>query len=145
MINKIITSFKNINHKLFISLLVMGLVPTIYTNIMNSEEKRQMLKLLIKRIVPKVINPDDNYFTLDRIEFNFPIFKDINIVNQIKVNQDAKFDYSSLPNELVLSKCNKTIENGDEEKKSVLNRNNTIDMKIRLISLSKAIKIGMML
>lgn len=145
MINKIITSFKNINHKLFISLLVMGLVPTIYTNIMNSEEKRQMLKLLIKRIVPKVINPDDNYFTLDRIEFNFPIFKDINIVNQIKVNQNAKFDYSSLPNELVLSKCNKTIENGDEEKKSVLNRNNTIDMKIRLISLSKAIKIGMML
>lgn len=117
MINKIITSFKNINHKLFISLLVMGLVPTIYTNIMNSEEKRQMLKLLIKRIVPKVINPDDNYFTLDRIEFNFPIFKDINIVNQIKVNQDAKFDYSSLPNELVLSKCNKTIENGDEENK----------------------------
>ncbi len=76
-----------------------------------------MLKLLIKRIVPKVINPDDNYFTLDRIEFNFPIFKDINIVNQIKVNQDAKFDYSSLPNELVLSKCNKTIENGDEENK----------------------------
>lgn len=117
MLNKIITSFKNINHKLFISLLVMGLVPTIYTNIMNSEEKRQMLKLLIKRIVPKVINPDDNYFTLDRIEFNFPIFKDINIVNQIKVNQDAKFDYSSLPNELVLSKCNKTIENGDEENK----------------------------
>lgn len=117
MINKIITSFKNISHKLFISLLVMGLVPTIYTNIMNSEEKRQMLKLLIKRIVPKVINPDDNYFTLDRIEFNFPIFKDINIVNQIKVNQDAKFDYSSLPNELVLSKCNKTIENGDEENK----------------------------
>jgi len=117
MLNKIITSFKNINHKLFISLLVMGLVPTIYTNIMNSEEKRQMLKLLIKRIVPKVINQDDNYFILDRIEFNFPIFKDINIVNQIKVNQDAKFDYSSLPNELVLSKCNKTIENGDEENK----------------------------
>ena len=115
MINKIITSFKNINHKLFISLLVMWLVPTIYTNIMNSEEKRQMLKLLIKRIVPKVINPDDNYFTLDRIEFNFPIFKDINIVNQIKVDQAAKFDYSSLPNELVLSKCNKTIEYGDEE------------------------------
>ena len=80
MINKIITSFKNINHKLFISLLIMGLVPTIYTNIMNSEEKRQMLKLLIKRIVHKVINPDDNYFTLGRIEFNFPIFKDINIV-----------------------------------------------------------------
>lgn len=117
MLNKIITSFKNINHKLFISLSVMGLVPTIYTNIMNSEEKRQMLKLLIKRIVPTVINPDDNYFTLDRIEFNFPIFKDINIVNQIKVNQDAKFDYSSLPNELVLSKCNKTIEYGDEENK----------------------------
>ena len=68
MLNKIITSFKNINHKLFISLSVMGLVPTIYTNIMNSEEKRQMLKLLIKRIVPTVINPDDNYFTLDRIE-----------------------------------------------------------------------------
>ena len=61
MLNKIITSFKNINHKLFISLSVMGLVPTIYTNIMNSEEKRQMLKLLIKRIVPTVINPDDNY------------------------------------------------------------------------------------
>lgn len=117
MLNKIITSFKNINHKLFISLSVMWLVPTIYTNIMNSEEKRQMLKLLIKRIVPKVINPDDNYFTLDRIEFNFPIFKDINIVNQIKVNQAAKFDYSSLPNELVLSKCNKTIEYGDEENK----------------------------
>lgn len=33
MINKIITSFKNINHKLFISLLVMGLVPTIYTTL----------------------------------------------------------------------------------------------------------------
>ncbi len=30
---KIITSFKNINHKLFISLLVMGLVPTIYTTL----------------------------------------------------------------------------------------------------------------
>lgn len=33
MINKTITSFKNINHKLFISLLVMGLVPTIYTTL----------------------------------------------------------------------------------------------------------------
>ena len=33
MINKIFTSFKNINHKLFISLLVMGLVPTIYTTL----------------------------------------------------------------------------------------------------------------
>ena len=33
MINKIITSFKNINHKLFISLLVMRLVPTIYTTL----------------------------------------------------------------------------------------------------------------
>ena len=30
---KIIQSFKNINHKLFISLLVMGLVPTIYTTL----------------------------------------------------------------------------------------------------------------
>ena len=30
---KIITSFKNINHKLFIALLVMGLVPTIYTTV----------------------------------------------------------------------------------------------------------------
>ncbi len=33
MLNKIIKSFKNINHKLFISLLVMGLVPTIYTTL----------------------------------------------------------------------------------------------------------------
>ncbi len=33
MLNKIKTSFKNINHKLFISLLVMGLVPTIYTTL----------------------------------------------------------------------------------------------------------------
>ena len=33
MFNKIIHSFKNINHKLFISLLVMGLVPTIYTTL----------------------------------------------------------------------------------------------------------------
>lgn len=33
MFNKIKTSFLNINHKLFISLLVMGLVPTIYTTL----------------------------------------------------------------------------------------------------------------
>ncbi len=33
MLNKIVKSFKNINHKLFISLLVMGLVPTIYTTL----------------------------------------------------------------------------------------------------------------
>lgn len=33
MLNRIKTSFKNINHKLFISLLVMGLVPTIYTTL----------------------------------------------------------------------------------------------------------------
>lgn len=33
MLKKIFTSFKNINHKLFISLLVMGLVPTIYTTL----------------------------------------------------------------------------------------------------------------
>ncbi len=33
MLNKIITSLKNINFKLFISLLVMGFVPTIYTTI----------------------------------------------------------------------------------------------------------------
>lgn len=33
MFNKIKTSFKNINHKLFISLLVMGLAPTIYTTL----------------------------------------------------------------------------------------------------------------
>ena len=31
MFKKIFTSLKNINHKLFIALLVMGLVPTIYT------------------------------------------------------------------------------------------------------------------
>lgn len=31
MLNRIIASFKCINHKLFISLLIMGLVPTIYT------------------------------------------------------------------------------------------------------------------
>ena len=30
---KLITSFKNINHKLFLALLVMGLVPTIYTTV----------------------------------------------------------------------------------------------------------------
>ena len=33
MIKKIINSFKNINHKLFISLLIMGLVPAIYTTV----------------------------------------------------------------------------------------------------------------
>lgn len=33
MLNKIIKSFKNINHKLFLALLVMGLVPTIYTTL----------------------------------------------------------------------------------------------------------------
>ncbi len=33
MLKKIITSFKNINHKLFLALLVMGLVPTIYTTL----------------------------------------------------------------------------------------------------------------
>ena len=33
MLKKIFTSFKNINHKLFISLLAMGLVPTIYTTL----------------------------------------------------------------------------------------------------------------
>ena len=33
MIKRIITSFRNINHKLFISLLIMGLVPTIYTTL----------------------------------------------------------------------------------------------------------------
>jgi Na+-driven multidrug efflux pump len=33
MLSKIKTSFKDINHKLFISLLVMGLVPTIYTTL----------------------------------------------------------------------------------------------------------------
>lgn len=33
MLNKIVKSFKNINHKLFISLLIMGLVPTIYTTL----------------------------------------------------------------------------------------------------------------
>lgn len=33
MLNKIITSFKGINHKLFLALLVMGFVPTIYTTI----------------------------------------------------------------------------------------------------------------
>ena len=33
MLKKIIISFKNINHKLFVSLLVMGLVPTVYTTL----------------------------------------------------------------------------------------------------------------
>ncbi len=33
MLKKIITSFKSINHKLFISLLIIGLVPTIYTTL----------------------------------------------------------------------------------------------------------------
>ena len=33
MMGKVITSFKNINHKLFISLLVMGFVPTVYTTL----------------------------------------------------------------------------------------------------------------
>lgn len=31
--NKILVSFKNVNHKLFISLLVMGFVPTVYTTL----------------------------------------------------------------------------------------------------------------
>ena len=33
MFNRIKTSFKNVNHKLFLALLVMGLVPTIYTTL----------------------------------------------------------------------------------------------------------------
>lgn len=33
MFNKIINSFKAINHKMFLALLVMGLVPTIYTTV----------------------------------------------------------------------------------------------------------------
>lgn len=33
MLGKIIKSFKNINHRLFVSLLIMGLVPTIYTTL----------------------------------------------------------------------------------------------------------------
>ena len=33
MIGKFVTSFKNINHKLFLALLIMGLVPTIYTTV----------------------------------------------------------------------------------------------------------------
>ena len=33
MINKIIKSLKNINYKLFIALLIMGLCPTIYTTL----------------------------------------------------------------------------------------------------------------
>lgn len=33
MLSKIIKSYKNINHKLFFSLLIMGLVPTIYTTL----------------------------------------------------------------------------------------------------------------
>ena len=33
MFGKLKTSFKNVNHKLFISLLIMGLVPTIYTTL----------------------------------------------------------------------------------------------------------------
>ncbi len=33
MFNKIITSYKNINHKLFMALLLMGLVPTIYSTL----------------------------------------------------------------------------------------------------------------
>lgn len=33
MFNKLINSFKGINHQLFLSLLIMGLVPTIYTTV----------------------------------------------------------------------------------------------------------------
>ena len=33
MFNKLKISFKNINHKLFISLLIMGFVPTFYTTL----------------------------------------------------------------------------------------------------------------
>ena len=33
MFNNILNSFKKINHKLFLALLVMGLVPTIYTTV----------------------------------------------------------------------------------------------------------------
>ncbi|MBQ9886109.1 MAG: hypothetical protein IJM37_04525 [Lachnospiraceae bacterium] len=33
LVSKIKISFKNINHKLFIALLVMGLVPAIYTTL----------------------------------------------------------------------------------------------------------------
>lgn len=33
MFNKLINSFKEINHQLFLSLLIMGLVPTIYTTV----------------------------------------------------------------------------------------------------------------
>lgn len=33
MLNKFVKSLKNINYKLFIALLVMGLVPTIYTTL----------------------------------------------------------------------------------------------------------------
>ena len=33
MFGKLKTSFKNISHKMFISLLIMGLVPTIYTTL----------------------------------------------------------------------------------------------------------------
>lgn len=33
MLSKIIKSYNNINHKLLFSLLIMGLVPTIYTTL----------------------------------------------------------------------------------------------------------------
>ena len=84
---------------------------------MEPDEKRQMFKLLIKKVIPAKISNEDKYYQLDRIEFNFPIFKNINVINTIKENSDEKLDYGSIPTEMILSKFDKVIEFGNGEDK----------------------------
>lgn len=84
---------------------------------MEPDEKKQMYKLLIKKIVPVKLSNDDEYYQLDIIKFNFPIFKNINVINSIKENSNEKLDYSSIPSEMIISNVDKTIEFGNADNK----------------------------
>ena len=77
---------------------------------MTEAERKDMMKLLIKKIVPTKINSGDNYMQLDSIEFNFPVFKDANIVNKINFDESIK-----LTNELVVSTIDKTVSFGNND------------------------------
>ena len=90
---------------------------TDFYDLMTTEEKKQLLKMLIKKIVPVKLDENSTEISLDRIEFNFPIFKNINVINQIKENNMNQIDLKSVPTEAIFSNIEKTVEFGKGENK----------------------------
>lgn len=88
-----------------------------FYDLLADAEKQQLIRLLIKKIVPVKLDFNSSCIMLDRIEFNFPIFKNIKLISNIKNTAYDKINLNEIPAEAIISNVSKTVEYGDNENK----------------------------